>query len=125
MLCVFVLVWSAGNGHSSCLRLLIKNAESPGDIDVCDRQGRTALMYVAAQGHLDCLNILLNSAANVNIQDHNRNTALHRAVRITCCIVVFIITLQLHFLPLSFSPRFQRRKFNIQDYIYYYYDRFL
>ncbi|XP_075247053.1 uncharacterized protein LOC142340364 [Convolutriloba macropyga] len=71
---------AASHGHANVLRVLIKNAESPSDVDCIDRLGRTPLMYVTAQGHLECLNILLNSAANVNMVDHRHNTALHRAV---------------------------------------------
>ncbi|XP_016099177.1 serine/threonine-protein phosphatase 6 regulatory ankyrin repeat subunit A-like [Sinocyclocheilus grahami] len=70
--------FSAMNGHSECLRLLIHNTEQQTAINIRDGKGQTPLMLAVLGGHTDCVYILLSEGASVEARDKWGRTALHR-----------------------------------------------
>ena len=48
-----------------------------GDVDVCDKRGRTALMTAAWKNHWHVLDELLKRGADVNKRDHKQRNVLH------------------------------------------------
>ena len=46
-----------------------------------DKHGCVALHRAAENGHLECVELLLNAAADINIQNHDKETPLHLATR--------------------------------------------
>ncbi|XP_030749052.1 serine/threonine-protein phosphatase 6 regulatory ankyrin repeat subunit A-like isoform X1 [Sitophilus oryzae] len=72
--------YSAKNGHSLCLTLLLQNSESQEVVNMLDRQQRTALMLAVSGNHIECVQALLKCGADPNIVDKDEHSCLFRAV---------------------------------------------
>ena len=57
------LMCAAGNGHTSCINMLIDNGA---DVNTEGFLGQTALSEAASHGHLICMKPLLDKGADVN-----------------------------------------------------------
>ena len=73
-----ILIQSASNGHSNCLKILLARGAN---INAQDEQGRTALMHAANNGRTHAVRILLEAGANVDMQDDNGDTALIHSIQ--------------------------------------------
>jgi len=51
------------------------------DVNAKDKNGCTALMWVASRGHVNIVKLLIDLGADVNLQDNNDNTALMVAAK--------------------------------------------
>nr|CAG8537012.1 1240_t:CDS:2 [Entrophospora candida] len=51
----------------------------PNSINMCNKQGQTALIFASKHGHLEIINFLLEYGADINQTDYEGNTALHYA----------------------------------------------
>ena len=56
-----------------------------GDVDVCDKRGRTALMTAAWKNHWHVLDELLKRGADVNKRDHKQRNVLHNLAADKLC----------------------------------------
>ena len=54
--------------------------EAGADVNVQDKNGRTALMMATEEKHVECIRCLLKAGADVNIKDMYKRTALHKAI---------------------------------------------
>lgn len=72
--------YSAKNGHSQCLTLLLHNCEDQQVVNMVDRQQRTALMLAVSGNHIECVQVLLKCGADPNIVDTDEHSCLFRAV---------------------------------------------
>ncbi|QEN08006.1 hypothetical protein EXM22_08420 [Oceanispirochaeta crateris] len=61
----------------------LNDLEAPGDIDIPDDRGRTALMRAVWQERTDLVRRLLSSGADPNLKDMNGQTALYFALQFT------------------------------------------
>ena len=89
MNCV-IFVFTAYNGHSDCLRLLLENADQEGAVDCVDDQGRTPLMITVSNGHIDATLLLLQHGASLKAHDIHRRTAVHRGVSCCCSFLLHV-----------------------------------
>ncbi|XP_076254649.1 uncharacterized protein LOC143192825 isoform X1 [Rhynchophorus ferrugineus] len=71
--------YSAKNGHSHCLTLLLHNSKNE-VVNMLDRQQRTALMLAVSGNHIECVQALLKCGADPNIVDKDEHSCLFRAV---------------------------------------------
>merc|ERR1712000_27081 len=51
------------------------------DLNVKDKDGQTALHFVACEGHTEIASILIEAGCDLNVQDKEGETALHFAAR--------------------------------------------
>lgn len=63
MLLLFI---AAVNGNADVAKLLIKN---DADIDLCDVDGKTALMIAVINGHQNLVELLLKSEADIKVKN--------------------------------------------------------
>merc|ERR1711988_161315 len=69
------LLWAAQGGHWECIQKLCENYS---DLDVCDKNGQTALHIACREGHFDLARVLLEHGCSPNIRDHSLGkTPLH------------------------------------------------
>ena len=61
-----VLVEAARTGHDRCLEILLNKATMKVEIDACDSNKPSPLMWAVGKGHLTCAELLVKSGANVN-----------------------------------------------------------
>ena len=61
-----VLAEAARTGHDKCLEILLNKATMKVEIDACDTNKPSALMWAAGKGHLTCAELLVKSGADVN-----------------------------------------------------------
>ena len=61
-----VLVEAARTGHDKCLEILLNKATMKVEIDACDGNKPSPLMWAAGKGHLTCAELLVKSGADVN-----------------------------------------------------------
>ncbi|MEW6731425.1 MAG: ankyrin repeat domain-containing protein [Acidobacteriota bacterium] len=67
------LVAAAASGDSATVKSLLAQGV---DVNVKDKDGKTALMYAAEKGYSDIVKSLLVQAVNVNAKDKDGKTAL-------------------------------------------------
>ena len=67
-----VLVYSAEEGHTEIVKLLL---EVGADVNAKDDSGRTALMNTAFGGHTDTVRLLIMAEADMRARDEDGNTA--------------------------------------------------
>ncbi len=72
------LIQASKKGHVDILKLLLDS--DPGSIDVCDERGNSPLIWATRQGHLPCVQVLLQFGAKLNLQNHDKMSALAWAV---------------------------------------------
>jgi serine/threonine-protein phosphatase 6 regulatory ankyrin repeat subunit B len=65
-------------GHVSCVRLLI---DAKADLEVRDKDGRTALRYASGTGRQECLQVLIENKADVKTADDEGITPTHTAAQ--------------------------------------------
>jgi len=69
------LLWAAQGGHWECIEKLCQNFS---DLDVCDKNGQTALHIACREGHYDLARVLLEHGCSPNIRDNTLGkTPLH------------------------------------------------
>jgi len=69
------LLWAAQGGHWECIEKLCENFS---DLDVCDKNGQTALHIACREGHFDLARVLLEHGCSPNIRDDSLGkTPLH------------------------------------------------
>lgn len=66
----------ARTGNIKNLKLEIEKGV---DINIKDKYGNTALMWVSWEGYTNCIKILIDAGADINIQNKYGNTALKYA----------------------------------------------
>ena len=67
------LLEAAKTGHDEAVQFLLKLG---GNIDYCNKEGRTALMLASEEGCEQVVQTLVSAGSNVNIQDNNGYTSL-------------------------------------------------
>ena len=61
-----VLVEAARTGHDKCLEILLNKATMKVEIDACESNKPSPLMWAVGKGHLTCAELLVKSGADVN-----------------------------------------------------------
>ena len=61
-----VLVEAARTGHDKCLEILLNKATMKVQIDACESNKPSPLMWAVGKGHLTCAELLVKSGADVN-----------------------------------------------------------
>ena len=61
-----VLVEAARTGHDKCLEILLNKATIKVQIDACESNKPSPLMWAVGKGHLTCAELLVKSGADVN-----------------------------------------------------------
>ncbi|CAJ0647545.1 14962_t:CDS:2 [Entrophospora sp. SA101] len=72
-----VLMIAAQYNHLEIMKLYA--AFFPNSINMCNKQGQTALIFASKHGHLEIIDFLLEYGADINQTDYEGNTALHYA----------------------------------------------
>jgi len=66
----------AKSSNTKIIDILIANGI---DLDCCDVNGQTSLMYSSKRGNIKIVDHLLSKGVNVSAEDNKRNTALHHS----------------------------------------------
>jgi len=68
---------AAARGDLASIKLALKNA----NVNVCDTLKRTPLHIAASEGQLEVVEYLISCKADLNTEDHFKNTCLNDAIR--------------------------------------------
>jgi serine/threonine-protein phosphatase 6 regulatory ankyrin repeat subunit A len=73
-------IYTAVNGHTDCIRVMLRHVTTSTHIDCTDLHGRTPLMLAVTNNYHQVVQLLVDHGAHVDAHDKHLRTALHRAV---------------------------------------------